>query len=178
MDDRSLWVMAQALPSRLKGLSAQLDKGAACAEAQGTPFETFAQAQLAPDMFPLSRQVSIACRMSWEAFSLLSGRPRPAMEPIGDTLEDLKGRIAETVRNLESVREEDFAGAAARRIVLPLQGEMEVEFSGSEFLRDWSLPNIYFHLTTAYAILRHKGVELGKADFMQHIGPNIRQKAG
>jgi hypothetical protein len=174
MDDRSLWMMAQALPSRLRTLSTLLDKGAAFAEAKGLPFEALSQAQLAPDMFPLTRQVSIACRLSWEAMALLSGRERPAVEPLGDSLAELKGRIEEAIGKLESVQEREFDGAAQRRIVLPLQGEMTAEFSGPEFLRDWSLPNVYFHLATAYDILRHKGVELGKADFMAHIAPNLR----
>jgi hypothetical protein len=174
MDDRSLWIVASALPSRLRTLSALLDKGAAFAEAQGMPFEALSQAQLAPDMFPLSRQVSIACRMAWEAVALLSGRERPPVEPVGGTLAELKARIDETIRKLESVGESEFAGAAERRIVLPLQGELTAEFSGPEFLRDWSLPNLYFHLATAYDILRHKGVVLGKADFMAHIGYALR----
>jgi hypothetical protein len=177
MDDRSLWTMAEIFPSRLRTLSALLDKGAAFAEAQGLAFETLAQAQLAPDMFPLNRQVSIACRMAWEAVSLSSGGERPSVEPIGESLDELKARIAETIRRLESVGEAEFRGAAERRVALTLQGGIEAEFSGVEFLRDWSLPNFYFHLATAYDILRHKGVTLGKADFMAHIGPNIRQTA-
>lgn len=177
MDDRSLWFMAQGLASRLRTLSALLDKGAAHAEAQGQAFETLAQAQLAPDMFPLARQVSIACRLSWEAMALLSGRERPPVEPIGDSLAELKARIEETLRKLEGVQEAEFGGAAERRVVLPLQEGMQAEFSGAELLRDWTLPNVYFHLVTAYDILRHKGVALGKPDFMAHIGPNIR-KAG
>jgi hypothetical protein len=177
MDDRSLWLMASAFPSRLEALSALLDKGAAFAEARGIAFAALAQAQLAPDMFPLSSQVSIACGMAWEAVSLLSGRERPQMEPIGDSLAELKARIDETIRRLEAVGEDAFDGAAARRIVLPLQGELEAAFSGWELLRDWSLPNFYFHLTTAYDILRHEGVELGKADYMAHIGPNLRERS-
>jgi hypothetical protein len=177
MDDRLLWVMAQALPARLRMLSAVLDKGAAFAEAKGLPFETLSQAQLAPDMFPLNRQVSIACRLAWEAVAMLSGRERPELEPIGDTLAELKARIDETIRKLESVGEDEFRGAADRRVVLPLQGEMVAEFVGWEFLRDWSLPNVYFHLVTAYDILRHKGVELGKIDFMPQAAAHIRQKA-
>jgi hypothetical protein len=178
MDDRSLWMTAAALPARLRTLSALLDKGAAFAAAQGRPFEELAQARLAPDMFPLSRQVSIACRLSWEAAALLSGQARPTVEPVGDSLGELKGRIEETIGKLESVAEGDFRGAAERRIVLPLQDELEVEFSGAELLRDWTLPNVYFHLATAYDILRHKGVPLGKSDFMAHIGPKVRQRAG
>ncbi len=169
MDDRSLWLMAGAFPSRLRTLSALLDKGAAFAEAQGMAFEALAQAQLAPDMFPLSRQVSIACRMAWEAMSLLSGGERPVPEPISDDLAELKARIDQTVRQLEAVGEDAFRGAAARQIVLPLQGELEAAFSCWELLRDWSLPNFYFHLTTAYDILRHCGVELGKRDFLGSI---------
>jgi hypothetical protein len=90
----------------------------------------------------------------------------------------LKARIAETVGKLESVGEAEFKGAAARRVVLELPGDLEVVFTGAEFLRDWSLPNFYFHMTTAYDILRHKGVTLGKADFLAHAGPHFRQKAG
>jgi hypothetical protein len=178
MDDRSLWMTAEALPARLRTLSTLLDKGAAFAETQGTAFEDLAQAQLAPDMFPLSRQVSIACRLSWEAGALLSGRERPAMEPIGDSLDELQARIADTIGKLEGVGEDEFRGAACRRIVLPLQDDLEVEFTGAEFLRDWTLPNVYFHVATAYDILRHKGVPLGKADFMAHIGPKVRRKVG
>ena len=175
MDDRSLFEMALVLPSRLRTLSALLDKAAAHAQAQGIAFETLAQAQLAPDMFPLSRQVSIACRLAWEGVALLSGGARPEVEPIGDSLAELKGRIDETIARLEAVGEGDFRGAAARRIVLPL-GELEAEFGGWELLRDWTLPNFYFHLTTAYDILRHKGVELGKRDYMAHAGPNLRPR--
>ena len=178
MDDRSLWWLASALPSRLRTLSALLDKGAAFAEAQGIAFEQMAQAQLAPDMFPLSRQVSIACRMAWEAVALLSGRERPEVQPLGDSLAELKARIEETIGRIESVGEAEFAGAAARRFALPLQGELEAEFTGAELLRDWTLPNFHFHLVTAYDILRHKGVPLAKADFMAHIAPNLRQKGG
>ena len=178
MDDRSLWFMAETFASRLQTLSALLDKGAAFAEQQGLPFEALSQASLAPDMFPLSQQVSVACRMAWQAVSLLSGGEAPPVQPIGDGLEDLKARIAETVRRIESVGEAAFAGAASRPIVLNLGEVRQAEFVGAEFLRDWSLPNFYFHLTTAYDILRHKGVELGKGDFMQHAGPHIRQRAG
>ena len=178
MDDRSLWLMAETFPSRLRTLSALLDKGAAFAEAQGLAFEEVAQAKLAPDMFSLSRQVSIACRMALEAVSLLSGGERPVAEPIGDSLAELKARIDQTLRQLEAVGEDGFRGAAARQIVLPLQSEVEAAFSGWELLRDWSLPNFYFHLTTAYDILRHKGVELGKGDYMAHMGPHLRSRAG
>jgi hypothetical protein len=177
MDDKALWTMAAAFAPRLRTLSALLDKGAAFAEAKGMPFERLAQAQLAPDMFPLSRQVSIACRLSWECVALLSGRERPETQAIGDSLGELKGRIDETLARIEAVREEEFRGAAERRIVLPLQGDLEAHLSAVEFLRDWSFPNVYFHLATAYDILRNQGVELGKADFMMHLGPNLRQKA-
>lgn len=178
MDDRSLWVMAEVFPSRLRTLSALLDKGAAFAEAKGLPFESLSQASLAPDMFPLSRQVSIACRMALEAVTLLSGGERPAVQPVGETAAELQARIAETASQLEAVGEDALRGAASRRIVLTLQGDRQMELAGWELLRDWSLPNFYFHLTTAYDILRHKGVELGKADFMQHVGPRIRPQAG
>ena len=178
MDDRSLWFMAEAFASRLRTLSALLDKGAAFAERQGLPFEALSQASLAPDMFPLSQQVSVACRMAWQAMSLLSGGETPPIQPIGDALDDLKGRIAETLGRIEGVDEAAFAGAAARPIVLNLGEVREAEFVGAEFLRDWSLPNFYFHLTTAYDILRYKGVELGKGDFMQHAAHRIRQRAG
>jgi hypothetical protein len=178
MDDRSLWEMAEIFPSRLGTLSALLDKGAAFAEAQGVAFETLAQAQLAPDMFPLNRQVSIACRFAWETVSLLSGRERPSVQPIGESLNELKARIAETIGKIEGVGEPEFKGAATRRVLVQLQGDREAEFSGAEFLRDWTLPNFYFHVTTAYDILRHKGVLLGKADFMAYAAPHIRQKAG
>ena len=131
-------------------------------------------ARLAPDMFPLMQQVQFACFQAHEAVVRLSGgTPTPLATPDED-VEQLKRRIAATIEAIREVPVEAFVGAEERTIVRPLVDGLVIELSGLRFLREWSFPNFYFHLVTAYDILRHHGVELGKRDYMRHIGPAIR----
>lgn len=131
-------------------------------------------ARLAPDMFPLTQQVQFACFQAEEAVLRLSGgAPTPLATPDED-VEQLQRRIAATIERIREVPEAAFVGAEERMIVRPLVDGLVIELSGLRFLREWSFPNFYFHLVTAYGILRHHGVELGKRDYMRHIGPAIR----
>jgi len=159
----------------LGSLSNVLDKGAQHAVIQGWAADRLPQARLAPDMYELTRQVQIACDHAKGGVARLAGLEPPVFEDNEQTIEDLKTRILRTSEYLQTVPAAAFDGAAERRIVVPLQGTMRAEFSGLEFLRDWALPHFYFHVVTAYDILRHNGVELGKADFLAHVGYAIRQ---
>jgi hypothetical protein len=168
---RLMYVLSvETFAPMLANLSALLDK----AEAQlGPDAEALVDARLAPDMFPLSRQVQIACDMAKGCVGRLSGREPPAKPDEEKTLADLKARIAWTIDYVKSAGPEAFEGAEEREIVQPLRDGMRLETKGLRFLKDWSLPHFYFHMVTAYDILRHKGVEIGKPDYVAHIGDMI-----
>jgi hypothetical protein len=159
----------------LKSLAHILDKGAEHARAANTDPDTLADARLAPDMFPLSKQVQFACHQAREASACLSGGERPKLD-LDATLNfhAMKLLVAETIESLESTRAKSFEGGETREIAIPLGGSVTFEADGLHYLRDWALGHFYFHVVTAYDILRHKGVELGKRDFMTHVGPYIR----
>jgi len=149
----------------LGNLSAILDKGAAFAEKKKIEPAVLTSARLAPDMFPLTRQVQIACDMAKGAAARLSGSDVPKHEDNETTFAELKARIDKTLAFMKSVPADKFRGSEDRDITLQ-QRSGEVKFKGVDYLRYYVLPNVYFHITTAYAILRHNGVELGKADFI------------
>ena len=149
----------------LGNLSAILDKGAAFAEARKFDPSVLLNARLAPDMFTLTRQVQIACDMVKGASARLSGTDIPKYEDTETTIADLKARIAKTLAFANGIDAAKFASSEDRDIVLQLRGS-ERKFKGLNYLRDFALPNMYFHITTTYAILRHNGVELGKPDFI------------
>ncbi len=133
-------------------------------------------ARLAPDMFPLTKQVQIATDHAKNTVALLAGREPPKFADDEKTFDALQARIAKTIDYVKSVPASAFAGGEERQIVLPLFADMVLDAKGWQFLRDWSLPHFYFHVVTAYDILRHHGVEIGKRDFMPHVGAYIRQK--
>jgi hypothetical protein len=159
----------------LNTLAALLEKGAAHARANGTDPDALADARLAPDMFPLSIQVQLACHHALDAAARLIRETPPKIENKELTLDDLKTLLQTTIEHLKSMNETAFDGAEDRAIEMPLFGNVKFESTGIEFLRDWSIPQFYFHVVTTYDILRHNGVVLGKRDFMSHIGPHIRQ---
>lgn len=158
----------------LRSLSGVLDKGIAHAKAKKGL--NLIEAKLAPDMFTLDKQVQIATDHAKSASAILAGEEPPKFEDNEKTLEELKARIARTVDYLGTLREARFEGSETRAVVNPLINGLVLEASGLEFLRDWSLPHFYFHVVTAYDILRHNGVEIGKRDYLSHIGPLIRQR--
>jgi len=149
----------------LGNLSNFLDKAAAFAEAKKFDAAVLLNARLAPDMFTLTRQVQIACDMIKGAAARLSGTEIPKYEDNETTIAELKARIAKTLTFVNGVDAAKFAGSEDRDIVLQARAG-ELRFKGLNYLRDYALPNMYFHITTTYAILRHNGVELGKPDFI------------
>lgn len=150
----------------LKNLSAMLDKAAAHAETKKFDVAVLLNARLAPDQFPLIRQVQIACDSAKIGVARLIGEvdAAPKHDDSETTLAELKQRITETLDYLASVTEAQFAGAAERHISQP-RWEGKYLF-GAEFALQHAVPNVYFHITTAYAILRHNGVDVGKKDFL------------
>jgi len=160
----------------LTSLSGVLDKGAQHANARGWKPTALLEARLAPDMFPLSMQVQIACDVAKNGTARLAGVEPPKFADEEKTIDELKQRIARTIAYIESVPEAAFAGAEERRILFPLPGDMVVDMDGARHLRDWGLPNFFFHVVTAYDILRSSGIDVGKPDYMAHTGDAIRKR--
>jgi hypothetical protein len=152
----------------LNNLDAMLDKAVASAEARKFDPAAFLSARLAPDMFNLTRQVQIACDFCKGVMARLGGVENPAMADTEASFAELKARIAKTRAFVESVGEAGFAGAETRTLQLKA-GPREFELQGMPYLVGYALPNLYFHMSMAYAILRHNGVDLGKQDFLGQV---------
>lgn len=150
----------------LENQSKLLDKAAAFAEAEKIELSTLMSARLAPDMFPLSRQIQIACDTVKKGAARLAAVEAPVFEDNESSIAELKERIAKTIVFLESIPESDFVGAEARALKVPMGPEIVMDFTGQNYLNQWVLPNFYFHTTTAYDILRQQSVPLGKRDFL------------
>ena len=156
------------VPTLTRGLSALsniLDKAAAHAEAKRIDPAVLLSSRLYPDMFPLTRQVQIACDQARRAVARLKGEEPASVPDAETTIAELKARIALSIDALKHFTPADVPAAEARTISFKA-GPAELTFTGSDYIRHWILPNFYFHTTTTYAILRHNGVELGKADFL------------
>ena len=149
----------------LGNLSALLEKGEAYARQRKFEPAVLLNARLAPDMFPLTRQVQIACDIAKNSVARLAAQESPRFADNETSFEELKARIARTVDYLKSIPPSAVADSEERDIKVTT-GERTLEFKGLEFLERWALPNVFFHATTAYAILRHNGVEIGKRDFL------------
>ena len=150
----------------LNNLAHILKKGEEHAIAKEIAPEVFFNARLFPDMYPLSRQVQIATDMSKGAGARLAGLEIPKYEDDETTFADLQARIAKTVAFLESINPALFEGAETRQVEMMVR-KAKMEFTGQDYLLKWVMPNVYFHVTTAYNILRHNGLELGKPDFLR-----------
>ncbi len=151
----------------LRQLSSLLHKGKAHVAAHGLDPATLIDARLAEDMYPLSAQVQRACDTAKLTVQRLSEVPAPRMEDNERTFAELYARIDATVAYLESVPPEAFA--TERDIVLKF-GPLQAHFDSGRYLTEFALPNFFFHITTAYAILRHQGVVIGKLDYLGRIG--------
>jgi hypothetical protein len=149
----------------LRNLSALLDKAQAYCDAKKIEPAAIAGARLYPDMYPLTRQVQIACDTAKGAVARLAAVEIPKHEDTEQTFAELKARIAKTVDFIESVKAGKIDGAEEREIVLKMRAG-DRKFSGLHYLLGFAYPNFYFHVTTAYNILRHNGVEIGKTDFI------------
>lgn len=164
----SLSMYQASVPVFVRGLNQLaviLRKGAAHAEAQRIDPAVLINARLYPNMFPLSRQVQIATDHARGAPARLAGIERPAFADTETTFDELQARVARTVAFIETLPAAQVDGSEQRDVVVPIRGH-DVTFKGQPYLLGFALPNFYFHTTTAYAILRHAGVELGKADFI------------
>jgi len=149
----------------LKNLSAILDKAAAYAEAKKIDPSVLLNARLAPDMFALTRQVQIATDGAKGCAARLAGIEIPSFEDNESTFAEVQARIAKTIAFLQTVDASQIDGSEARAVTLKVRGK-EITFQGQPYLLSFVLPNFYFHLTTAYNILRHNGLEIGKMDYL------------
>ena len=152
----------------LGALNACIDKAIAHAEAKKIDPAVFPNARLYPDMLPFTRQITIACDFAKGASARLAGVEVPKFEDTETTLPELKARIKKTLDFLDTLKPAQFDGAETRDIAIPLRGEQHT-FKGRPYLQHYAMPNFYFHTTTAYAILRHGGVEIGKADYIHAL---------
>jgi uncharacterized protein len=149
----------------LGSLAGLLTKAAAHAEAHAIAPDTLLQARLAPDMFPLVRQVQIAADFGRTIGARLTGLPHVSVPDEETSFAELQARIATTVAFLQGLEPAAFEGAETREIVLKFKTR-EMRMTGLVYLQQFALPNLYFHATAAYAILRQNGVALGKRDFI------------
>jgi len=151
--------------ARLKSLTNVLAKGEANAEDRKIEPAVFLTARLAPDMLSLIKQVQIATDHAKGAPSRLAGRESPRFVDDEQSFAELKARIDKTLDYLDTFTPEDLEGSEAR-IVEIKTGSRQLSFEGPKYLLNFAMPNFYFHVTSAYAILRHNGVPLGKPDFL------------
>ena len=149
----------------LQNLAAILDKAHAHAEAKKIDPATLPNARLFPDMLPLASQVRIACDGANGVATRLSGVTGPTFEDNEKTIADLKARIDRTVAFLKTIKASQIDGTEAKELVVKVGGQ-DTKFTGMQFLLARAIPNFYFHVTTAYDILRHNGVEIGKRDYL------------
>lgn len=156
---------APRFANMLRNLSRILDKAAAHCEAKKIDPAVLLNARLYPDMFPLVRQVQIASDNAKGAVARLAGVEVPRYEDSEKTFDELKARIAKTIEFVNSVPAERIDGSEERDIHLKL-GPLEVDWKGMQYLLGFALPNFYFHMVTAYDILRHNGVEVRKQDYI------------
>jgi hypothetical protein len=156
---------APRMANMLKNLSAVLDKAQAHAEAKKIDQTVLTGSRLYPDMFNMARQVMIATDTAKGAMARLAGVDIPKYDDVEQTFPELKARIAKTIDFISGFKPEQIDGTEDKEIVIKI-GPNELRFTGIEYLLGWVHPNFYFHVTTAYGILRHNGVEIGKRDFL------------
>ncbi|OFZ90067.1 MAG: hypothetical protein A2V78_06730 [Betaproteobacteria bacterium RBG_16_64_18] len=149
----------------LTNLSAILDKAQAHVEARKIDPTALTAYRLFPDMLPMTRQVQIACDSAKGAVARLAGVDIPKHEDTEQTFAELKARIAKTIEFVQSIKPAQLDGTEDKDITLTVGGK-DTAFKGMQFLLGRALPNFYFHVTTAYNILRHNGVEIGKRDYL------------
>ena len=165
--------MSQALLSSvtvgLNALSGVLDKAQAFAATKKIDPSVLLNMRLCPDMFSLTRQVQVATDLAKNGASRLAGVEPPRYEDNETTIDQLKARLAKTVAYLKTLDPKKIDASADREITFPLGPNNKGHMKGDDYLNHFVLPNVYFHLTAAYAILRHAGVEIGKQDFLGAI---------
>lgn len=153
----------------LGNLSHLLDKAAADAAARGYDAQVLINDRLAPDMLPLKAQVFIACDAAKLCAARVGGLEAPVFEDKADTLDELKARIAATRDWLKSVPAAALDADPDRDVTFPVGRSNTRTMKAADYVRLYALPNMFFHVTTAYAILRHNGVEIGKMDYLGNV---------
>lgn len=165
--------MSQAsLPSlelALNALSGILDKAEAYAAAKKIDPSVLLNTRLAPDMFPLVKQIQTATDLAKNGGSRLADVEPPRFEDTEKTVAELKARLAKTVAHLKTLDRATIDASVDRQITFPLGPKMMGMMKGGDYLNHFVLPNVYFHVTIAYAILRHCGLDIGKADYVTGI---------
>jgi hypothetical protein len=150
----------------LGNLAHFLDKGNAYAQARGFDPSVLLQYRLAPDMLPFTKQIQIACDAAKNGVARISGVEAPRFEDNEASFADLKARIQKTLDFLSSVPAASLDGTEEKEITFPVGKDKTRTMNSEAYLKHWMLPNMFFHVTMAYAILRHNGVELGKSDYL------------
>ena len=158
-------VSAPVFVRMLNNLYSILTNAEKQAKAKGYDPAVLLSARLAPDMFALPRQVQIATDHAKGCVARLAGHQVEAIEDTETTFAELQARIKKVIGIVESYKPEQLEGSETREITIKIPN-MELKFSGLDYVNQWAMPNFYFHLTMAYAILRHNGIELGKKDFL------------
>ena len=153
------------LKKMLLNLSTILTKAEEHVVAKGIDGKVLVEARLFPDMLPLAKQVQIACDQVKFGLARLASVEAPKFDDSESTLAQLKERIAKTIAFMDSIKPEQIDGTEAKEIKFSIK-EWSFEFVGEQYVLTWIIPNFYFHITTTYNILRHNGVELGKADYL------------
>lgn len=168
---QSLSIYQISVPVFVRGLgvlAAYLEKAEAHARASNIDPAEMVNAKLAPDMLPLAGQIQRASDTSKNAIGRLSAVEAPRFEDNETTIAELQARVAKTIAFLESVRPEDLQGSETRSITLSF-GKLKTTMQGDAYLLTFTVPNFFFHIATAHAILRNKGVAVGKLDYLGHF---------
>ena len=158
-------ISAPVLVRMLQNLSSMLSKAEQQAKAKGYDPSVLLSSRLAPDMFALTRQVQIATDQAKGCVARLAGHQIEAIEDTETTFAELQARIKKVIGIVENYKPEDFEGAETRELTIKIPNA-ELKFNGLDYVNQWAMPNFYFHVTMAYAILRNNGIELGKRDFL------------
>ncbi len=169
MSDALYQATAPVIVRALSRLSALLDK----AVEHGIPEAELMEARLAPDMLPFPKQIQLTSDTAKGAMGRLSGTTAPSMADTETTIAELKDRLARTIDYVQSVDKSLFEGAADRPIQMKFPS-VEMNFTGAEYLSQFVLPNLFFHISVAYALLRSRGVEIGKKDYLPIDLANVK----
>ena len=165
----SITLSSASLPvfqTALSNLLHCLNKAEANAAARGFDANVFVQSRLAPDMLPFAAQIRIACDAAKNGTARLAGIEAPKFEDNETTFAELKARIGKTLDWLATVPPASIDGREDAQITFPVGRDKTRTMAGEAYLKHWALPNVFFHVTTAYALLRHNGVDLGKPDYL------------
>jgi hypothetical protein len=142
-----------------------MEKAAANAKARNFDVSVLVGSRLAPDMLPFSRQIQLASDFAKNSMARLAGLEAPKFDDVETTMDELVARVKKTIEYIDTVSSAALEGSETREVVIKLR-DRTLQFPGLEFLQVWALPNFFFHHVTAYNLLRHNGVDIGKRDFL------------